>query len=72
MEQGDQRKHVGVPGMSTAMPHDWSTPSGMAAIREFFGSSQLSQFMDRPPALGDTHKRVFPRWGRRLSREPLI
>jgi len=34
--------------MSTAMPHDLvNAKPVMAAIREFFGSSQLSQFMDQ-------------------------
>jgi DNA-directed RNA polymerase subunit beta len=36
------------------MPHDLITAKPvMAAIREFFGSSQLSQFMDQTNPLGD-------------------
>ncbi len=32
-----------------------------AAVKEFFGSSQLSQFMDQNNPLGElTHKRRFP------------
>src|SRR6202000_2591190 len=45
--------------MSTAMPHDLiNAKPVMAAIREFFGSSQLSQFMDQTNPLSEiTHKR---------------
>jgi hypothetical protein len=48
--------------MSTAMPHDLvNAKPVMAAIREFFGSSQLSQFMDQTNPLSEiTHKRVCP------------
>ena len=43
--------------MSTAMPHDLvNAKPVMAAIREFFGSSQLSQFMDQSNPLSEiTH-----------------
>ena len=42
-----------------AMPHDLiNAKPVMAAIREFFGSSQLSQFMDQTNPLSEiTHKR---------------
>src|SRR5581483_11814041 len=42
-----------------AMPHDLvNAKPVMAAIREFFGSSQLSQFMDQTnPLAAITHKR---------------
>ncbi len=45
--------------MTTAMPHDLINPKPvMAAIKEFFGSSQLSQFMDQTNPLSEiTHKR---------------
>ncbi|MBI1746822.1 MAG: DNA-directed RNA polymerase subunit beta [Acidobacteria bacterium] len=45
--------------MATAMPHDLINPKPvMAAIKEFFGSSQLSQFMDQTNPLSEiTHKR---------------
>src|SRR5690606_14492667 len=45
--------------MATAMPHDLINAKPIsAAIREFFGSSQLSQFMDQTNPLSEiTHKR---------------
>lgn len=45
--------------METAMPHDLiNAKPVMAAIKEFFGSSQLSQFMDQTNPLSEiTHKR---------------
>src|SRR5260370_7609611 len=45
--------------MSRAMPHDLvNAKPVMAAIREFFGSAQLSQCMDQPkPRSEITHKR---------------
>ncbi|MBI2836307.1 MAG: DNA-directed RNA polymerase subunit beta [Chloroflexi bacterium] len=63
--------------MST-IPAETATPSAlvnirpvMAAIREFFGSSQLSQFMDQTNPLAElTHKRRLSAMGPRgLSRE---
>ena len=63
--------------MST-IPAESATPSAlvnirpiMAAIREFFGSSQLSQFMDQTNPLAElTHKRRLSAMGPRgLSRE---
>lgn len=45
--------------LETAMPHDIiNAKPGMAAVKEFFGSSQLSQFMDQTNPLSEiTHKR---------------
>ena len=44
---------------STLMPHDLINPKPVAAVlKEFFGTSQLSQFMDQTNALSEvTHKR---------------
>src|ERR1700750_1738536 len=58
--------------MSTAMPPDLiNAKPVMAAIREFFGSSQLSQFMDQTNPLSEiTHKRRLSALGPGgLSRE---
>jgi len=58
--------------MSTSMPHDLvNAKPVMAAIREFFGSSQLSQFMDQTNPLSEiTHKRRLSALGPGgLSRE---
>ena len=58
--------------MTTAMPHDLITAKPvMASIREFFGSSQLSQFMDQTNPLSEiTHKRRLSALGPGgLSRE---
>ena len=58
--------------LSTARPHDLvNTKPVMAAIREFFGSSQLSQFMDQTNPLSEiTHKRRLSALGPGgLSRE---
>ncbi|HAG51457.1 MAG: DNA-directed RNA polymerase subunit beta [Deltaproteobacteria bacterium GWC2_42_51] len=45
--------------LETLMPHDFVNPKPVqAVIREFFGSSQLSQFMDQTNPLSEiTHKR---------------
>jgi DNA-directed RNA polymerase subunit beta len=45
--------------LETAMPHDLiNAKPVMAALKEFFGSSQLSQFMDQTNPLSEiTHKR---------------
>jgi DNA-directed RNA polymerase subunit beta len=58
--------------ISTAMPHDLiNAKPVMAAVREFFGSSQLSQFMDQTNPLSEiTHKRRLSALGPGgLSRE---
>ena len=68
MERAIKEKMSVYQEMSTAMPHDLvNAKPVMAAIREFFGSSQLSQFMDQTNPLSEiTHKRrlVGPRAGR--------
>ena len=58
--------------MTTAMPHDLINAKPVtASIREFFGSSQLSQFMDQTNPLSEiTHKRRLSALGPGgLSRE---
>ncbi len=58
--------------IETAMPHDLINAKPiMAAVREFFGSSQLSQFMDQTNPLSEvTHKRRLSALGPGgLSRE---
>ena len=59
MERAIKEKMSVYQEMSTAMPHDLvNAKPVMAAIREFFGSSQLSQFMDQTNPLSEiTHKR---------------
>jgi DNA-directed RNA polymerase subunit beta len=72
MERAIKEKMSVYQEMSTAMPHDLvSAKPAMAAIREFFGSSQLSQFMDQTNPLSEiTHKRRLSALGPGgLSRE---
>src|SRR5947207_2503930 len=59
MERAIKEKMSVYQEMSTAMPHDLVNGKPvMAAIRELFGSSQLSQVMDQTNPLSDiTHKR---------------
>src|SRR6059036_2439474 len=59
MERAIKEKMSVYQEMATAMPHDLiNAKPVMAAIREFFGSSQLSQFMDQTNPLSEiTHKR---------------
>src|SRR6202040_2336280 len=59
MERAIKEKMSVYQEMSTAMPHDLvNAKPVMAAIPEFFGSSQLSQFMDQTNPLSEiTHKR---------------
>src|SRR5438034_8918604 len=59
MERAIKEKMSVYQEMSTAMPHDLvNAKPVMAAIRDFFGSSQLSQFMDQTNPLSEiTHKR---------------
>src|ERR1700677_2065542 len=62
MERAIKEKMSVYQEMSTAMPHDLvNAKPVMAAIREFFGSSQLSQFMDQTNPLSE----ITPK--RRLS-----
>ena len=53
------RERMGSVDIDTVMPHDLVNAKPAAAtIREFFGSSQLSQFMDQTNPLSEiTHKR---------------
>ena len=72
MERAIKEKMSIYQEMTTAMPHDLiNAKPVMAAIREFFGSSQLSQFMDQTNPLSEvTHKRRLSALGPGgLSRE---
>lgn len=53
------RERMGSVEIDTVMPHDLVNAKPVAAVvREFFGSSQLSQFMDQTNPLSEiTHKR---------------
>ena len=57
--------------IETLMPNDLVNPKPVTAvIKEFFGSSQLSQFMDQTNPLSEiTHKGVFPRSEQEALRE---
>ena len=72
MERAIKEKMSVYQEMTTAMPHDLiNAKPVMAAIQEFFGSSQLSQFMDQTNPLSEvTHKRRLSALGPGgLSRE---
>src|ERR1700693_2857184 len=72
MERAIKEKMSVYQEMSTAMRHAlFNAKPVMAAIREFFGSSQLSQFMDQTNPLSEiTHKRRLSALGPGgLSRE---
>ena len=72
MERAIKEKMSVYQEMATAMPHDLiNAKPVMAAMREFFGSSQLSQFMDQTNPLSEiTHKRRLSALGPGgLSRE---
>ena len=72
MERAIKEKMSVYQEMTTAMPHDLiNAKPVMAAVREFFGSSQLSQFMDQTNPLSEiTHKRRLSALGPGgLSRE---
>jgi len=53
------RERMSIHDLETAMPHDLINSKPVtAAVKEFFGSSQLSQFMDQTNPLSEiTHKR---------------
>ena len=53
------KERMGMKDLDTMMPHDLiNAKSVSAVIKEFFGSSQLSQFMDQTNPLSEiTHKR---------------
>jgi DNA-directed RNA polymerase subunit beta len=59
MERNIRERMGAVPDMSTVTPLQLvNTRPVSAAVKEFFGSSQLSQFMDQPNPLAElTHKR---------------
>src|SRR5437667_1591637 len=72
MERAIKEKMSVYQEMATAMPHDLiNAKPVMASIRQFFGSSQLSQFMDQTNPLSEiTHNRRLSTLGpRRRSRE---
>ncbi len=72
MERAIKEKMSVYQEMATAMPHDLiNAKPVMAAIREFFGSAQLSQFMDQTNPLSElTHERRLSALGPGgLSRE---
>ncbi len=53
------KERMSLQEISTLMPHDLINPKPVAAVlKEFFGTSQLSQFMDQTNSLSEvTHKR---------------
>ncbi len=66
------RERMSSVDIDTVMPHDLiNAKPAAAAVREFFGSSQLSQFMDQTNPLSEiTHKRRLSALGPRgLTRE---
>ncbi|MCH2695492.1 MAG: DNA-directed RNA polymerase subunit beta [Acidobacteriia bacterium] len=72
MERAIKEKMSVYQEIATAMPHDLiNAKPVIAAVREFFGSSQLSQFMDQTNPLSEiTHKRRLSALGPGgLSRE---
>ena len=72
MERAIKEKMSVYQEIATAMPHDLvNAKPAIASIREFFGSSQLSQFMDQTNPLSEiTHKRRLSALGPGgLSRE---
>ena len=72
MERAMKERMTVYQDMTSAMPHDLiNAKPVMAAVREFFGSSQLSQFMDQINPLSEiTHKRRLSALGPGgLSRE---
>ena len=73
MERAIKEKMSVHQDIDSAMPHDLiNSKPVIAAIKEFFGSSQLSQFMDQTNPLSEvTHKRRLsgPRTGWLVARE---
>ena len=53
------KERMSLQDVETLMPHDLINPKPLSAVvKEFFGSSQLSQFMDQTNPLSEiTHKR---------------
>ncbi|MBS91761.1 MAG: DNA-directed RNA polymerase subunit beta [Rickettsiales bacterium] len=72
MERAIKERMTNAPDIETVMPNELVNPKpASAAIREFFGQSQLSQFMDQTNPLSEiTHKRRLSALGPGgLSRE---
>ncbi len=72
MERAIKERMTNAPDIETVMPNDLVNPKpASAAVREFFGQSQLSQFMDQTNPLSEiTHKRRLSALGPGgLSRE---
>ena len=72
MERAIKERMTNAPDIETVMPNDLVNPKpASASIREFFGQSQLSQFMDQTNPLSEiTHKRRLSALGPGgLSRE---
>ncbi len=66
------KERMSLQELDTVMPHDLiNAKPVMSAVKEFFGSSQLSQFMDQTNPLSElTHKRRLSALGPGgLSRE---
>ena len=59
------RERMSIQDMDTMMPHDLiNAKSVSSVVKEFFGSSQLSQFMDQTNPLAEiTHKRRLSAFG---------
>ena len=59
------KERLTFPEMETLMPHDLVNPKPVATpVKDFFASSQLSQFMDQTNPLSEiTHKRRFSALG---------
>ena len=59
------RERMTTEDVDTITPQTSSTSARVAALKEFFGSSQLSQFMDQTNTLsGLTHRRRLSALGR--------
>ena len=61
------KERMSIQEVATLMPHDLINPKPVAAVlKEFFGTSQLSQFMDQTtPSRKSRTSAVFPLWPRR-------
>ena len=76
MERAIKERMTNAPDIETVMPNDLVNPKpASAAIREFFGQSQLSQFMDQTNPLSEiTHKRRLSALAQEAyqEREPVL
>ena len=53
------RERMSIQDLETAMPHDLVNSKPVtAAVKEFFGSSQLSQFMDQTNPLSENYSQT--------------